>query len=102
MYTSSSSGIRAFTGISRCDAQEKFVTLSGLCSPEISVSHSPDPKIAGASKPDEVVSLAELLEKTQPAAEAEPEPAPEVGGRSDGPDPTRYGDWEKNGRCIDF
>ncbi|MDC0033565.1 DUF1674 domain-containing protein [Alphaproteobacteria bacterium] len=25
----------------------------------------------------------------------------ETGGR-DGPDPTRYGDWEKNGRCIDF
>ena len=25
----------------------------------------------------------------------------EVGGR-DGPEPTRYGDWEKNGRCIDF
>ena len=24
-----------------------------------------------------------------------------VGGR-DGPEPTRYGDWEKNGRCIDF
>jgi hypothetical protein len=20
----------------------------------------------------------------------------------DGLDPTRYGDWEKNGRCIDF
>lgn len=31
-----------------------------------------------------------------------PQPqAPETGGR-DGPDPTRYGDWEKNGRCIDF
>jgi hypothetical protein len=28
-------------------------------------------------------------------------PAVEIGGR-DGPDPTRYGDWEKNGRCIDF
>jgi len=27
--------------------------------------------------------------------------AKEVGGR-DGPDPTRYGDWEKNGRCVDF
>ena len=27
--------------------------------------------------------------------------AQEVGGR-DGPDPTRYGDWEKNGRCVDF
>lgn len=25
----------------------------------------------------------------------------EVGGRN-GLDPTRYGDWEKNGRCIDF
>ena len=25
----------------------------------------------------------------------------EIGGR-DGPDPTRYGDWEKSGRCIDF
>jgi len=30
-----------------------------------------------------------------------PKPAPEIGGR-DGPAPTRYGDWEKNGRCIDF
>lgn len=28
-------------------------------------------------------------------------PAPEVGGRG-GLDPVRYGDWEKNGRCIDF
>ncbi len=25
----------------------------------------------------------------------------EIGGRK-GPDPTRYGDWEKGGRCIDF
>lgn len=25
----------------------------------------------------------------------------EIGGMN-GPDPTRYGDWEKNGRCIDF
>ena len=32
-------------------------------------------------------------------------PAPqrprETGGRP-GPEPTRYGDWEKDGRCIDF
>jgi hypothetical protein len=26
---------------------------------------------------------------------------PELGGRQ-GPDPTRYGDWELRGRCIDF
>ena len=25
----------------------------------------------------------------------------EIGGPT-GLDPTRYGDWEKNGRCIDF
>ena len=25
----------------------------------------------------------------------------EIGG-TDGPEPTRYGDWEKNGRCSDF
>jgi hypothetical protein len=29
-------------------------------------------------------------------------PAPrEVGGR-EGPEPTRFGDWELRGRCIDF
>jgi hypothetical protein len=28
-------------------------------------------------------------------------PPVEIGGR-DGPEPTRFGDWEKNGRCIDF
>jgi len=42
-----------------------------------------------------------------PAAAGSPQPtqAParprEIGGR-DGPEPTRYGDWEKAGRCIDF
>ncbi len=33
-----------------------------------------------------------------PPAQAAPK---EIGGRK-GPDPTRYGDWEKKGRCIDF
>jgi shikimate dehydrogenase len=28
---------------------------------------------------------------------AQPQP-----GGPPGPDPTRYGDWEKSGRCIDF
>lgn len=27
--------------------------------------------------------------------------ATEIGGPK-GPEPTRYGDWEKKGRCIDF
>ena len=28
-------------------------------------------------------------------------PQKEIGGPT-GPDPTRFGDWEKAGRCIDF
>ncbi|MGC1886572.1 MAG: succinate dehydrogenase assembly factor 4 [Stellaceae bacterium] len=37
-------------------------------------------------------------------SEAVPPPAPmprEIGGPK-GPEPTRYGDWEYNGRCTDF
>ncbi|CBA16317.1 DUF1674 domain-containing protein [Xanthomonas albilineans] len=43
-------------------------------------------------------------ETQRPAEETPPRPAPappEIGGRG-GLEPTRYGDWEKNGRCIDF
>ena len=39
-----------------------------------------------------------------PAAAPEPSPVPlpkEIGGPK-GPEPTRYGDWEYNGRCTDF
>jgi hypothetical protein len=39
-------------------------------------------------------------ERTKTASDT-PKLPNEVGGR-DGPEPTRYGDWEKNGRCIDF
>lgn len=28
-------------------------------------------------------------------------PVKEIGGPK-GPEPTRFGDWEKKGRCIDF
>lgn len=35
----------------------------------------------------------------QSGAEKQPQPAGEDPNR---PDPTRYGDWEINGRCIDF
>ena len=43
--------------------------------------------------------------RPQPAKDETPpaagRPPVEIGGR-DGPDPTRYKDWEKGGRCIDF
>jgi len=37
----------------------------------------------------------------RPRAPAQQRPV-EIGGREEGLEPTRYGDWEKNGRCIDF
>lgn len=41
----------------------------------------------------------------RPDAERKPEMSParakEIGGPK-GPEPTRYGDWERKGRCIDF
>ena len=37
-----------------------------------------------------------------PAAARESQPTPrEIGGPA-GPEPTRFGDWERKGRCIDF
>jgi hypothetical protein len=51
--------------------------------PERSASEPP----AGEEVPDE----------TSPA----PSSVPEIGGPK-GPEPTRYGDWEKGGRCTDF
>ena len=35
------------------------------------------------------------------ASTPNPEVTPEIGGPQ-GPEPTRYGDWERNGRCSDF
>ena len=37
-------------------------------------------------------------ETPKPAGSEAPK---EIGGRK-GPDPTRFGDWEKDGRCVDF
>jgi hypothetical protein len=52
-----------------------------------------------------------MTKPTDPSPKAErapdpPKPPPaakpvEHGGPS-GPEPTRYGDWERNGRCSDF
>lgn len=60
----------------------------------------PNPKQDG-----EIPASAPAVGVWRPAAAAPvPGPAtePEVGGRKDGTEPTRFGDWEKQGRCIDF
>ncbi|MDG5494905.1 MULTISPECIES: succinate dehydrogenase assembly factor 4 [Azospirillaceae] len=52
-------------------------------------------KTTGAATP--------TAENTPPPARpaAIQQPPGEIGGR-EGPEPTRYGDWEVNGRCSDF
>lgn len=32
----------------------------------------------------------------------DPESKPRETGGPKGPEPTRYGDWERNGKCVDF
>lgn len=46
-------------------------------------------------------ALAEAAERRRKAEADAKEMPKELGGR-DGPDPARYGDWEKKGIAIDF
>ncbi|MDH4983043.1 DUF1674 domain-containing protein [Hyphomicrobium sp. D-2] len=46
-------------------------------------------------------ALAEAEERRRAADAAAQERAKEIGGR-EGPDPARYGDWEKGGIASDF
>jgi len=46
--------------------------------------------------------ISELNKSTEQKDEKTTDGTAEIGGRKTGLDPTRYGDWEKNGRCIDF
>ncbi len=39
--------------------------------------------------------------KPDPTASSQPDKPKEVGGPK-GPEPTRFGDWERDGRCVDF
>jgi len=58
------------------------------------------PSVPGQLAPSPLDAAAMGTARIDPLAVGAPT-AKEIGGR-DGPDPTRYGDWEKNGRCIDF
>ena len=56
--------------------------------------------IQSEPKPSADPSVGQWSPSQVPAAPQQP--VREIGGRKNGPEPTRYGDWEKNGRCIDF
>ena len=59
-------------------------------------------------KPTEQQKTEQNIGETRPEGATQNETAPnetgmpkEIGGRK-GPEPTRYGDWEKGGLCSDF
>lgn len=59
----------------------------------------PDPETPKNLPPEAVRALAEAEERRKAAAALDL--PPELGGR-DGPEPVRYGDWEKKGIAVDF
>jgi hypothetical protein len=59
------------------------------------------PQIIGQSEPATDVDVLHEGATQSPVGCNTPAVPVEIGGRQ-GPEPTRYGDWEKNGRCIDF
>jgi hypothetical protein len=62
----------------------------------------PSDHLEALARCDAATQLTPSADPTVPAAKQPPAaPEPEIGGPS-GPEPTRYGDWERNGRCIDF
>ena len=60
------------------------------------MSEAHDPSKTPQSEAAEPASVADRA-KQAPVVQA----PKEIGGRG-GLDPVRYGDWEKDGRCIDF
>jgi hypothetical protein len=71
------------------------------------MSENPEEKVAESSKPRRKLkpaalrALREAEQRRKARAGDEAAPKKETGGR-DGPDPVRYGDWEKDGIVSDF
>jgi hypothetical protein len=53
--------------------------------------------VGSTSVAADIPAMTPALDAVQPLAA----PPAEIGGPQ-GPEPTRFGDWEKNGRCVDF
>jgi hypothetical protein len=73
--------------------------FSGKLSPVKLEPQINDDGVAPGSIPADAAAAHERSAQTPEPVVAMP--IPEQGGR-DGPEPTRFGDWELRGRCIDF
>lgn len=68
---------------------------------------TPAPQPAASAGVGVSANSAETEASSPPAAGAAPAklaemPRPKEIGGPKGPEPTRYGDWERDGRCVDF
>jgi hypothetical protein len=63
--------------------------------------HTPEPPRVLTPEAKRALAEAEARRRQAEALKAANPPPKEVGGQA-GPDPTRYGDWEKNGIASDF
>ena len=63
---------------------------------DAATSQSPKPLTPEAER-----ALAEAEARRRARSQTENDRAPEAGGQK-GPDPVRFGDWEKGGICWDF
>lgn len=65
------------------------------------MTENPKPEATDSDGGLEPPQSAPDAERVGGAGRGAPQKPGERGGR-DGPEPTRYGDWETNGRCTDF
>ncbi|MCF6225947.1 MAG: DUF1674 domain-containing protein [Xanthomonadales bacterium] len=73
--------------------QQDSKTIGGIqIAGELNSSVTSPEKLSAASKPSQL----QVDDQAKPTNSAR-----EIGGPA-GPEPTRYGDWQVNGRCSDF
>ncbi|XP_015268163.1 PREDICTED: succinate dehydrogenase assembly factor 4, mitochondrial [Gekko japonicus] len=89
-------------------ATRSVVLYNSLGSANFSTKGNAEPIKQPLKKPK--LPLGRFDESEESGAEKEPlekfpddiNPATKEKGGPKGPEPTRYGDWERKGRCIDF
>ena len=88
------------------DAHERAMDMTGIKAHLTSMTHDdahegqrtpPKPLPAAAER-----ALAEAAQRRAERERARPAPNPKEIGGPKGPEPTRYGDWEKKGLTSDF
>ncbi len=95
--TTSASHCSSDLAMTRPEPENLVIKNSVIGTPEKETPENPaaSTSISGDTKTTSAAISGNSVQNTGPAnASAGKNPAR--------PDPTRYGDWEKNGRCIDF